>query len=163
MMRALALLICGLGAVPAGAGELVFRPDATEACLRSGQGAECIGASANMCMEATPGGSSTAGMGGCLDRELQYWDARLNAAYTVAMRRTRAVDAEMKDIGSSAPQQAPAMRAMQRAWIGFRDAKCDFVRSEWGGGTGGGPATIACLMDETGRQALFLERRAAGN
>lgn len=162
-MRTLTAVFLGLGALPAAAGDLVFGPEATEACLRSGQGAACIGASANMCMEVTPGGGSTAGMGGCLDRELQYWDARLNAAYTVAMRRARAVDAEMKDLGSSAPPQAPAMRAMQRAWIGFRDAKCDFVRSEWGGGTGGGPATIACLMEETGRQALFLERRAEGN
>ena len=46
---------------------------------------------------------------------------------------------------------------MQRAWIGWRDATCDYERAQWGGGTGGGPATVACLMRLTGEQALYLE------
>ena len=56
---------------------------------------------------------------------------------------------------------AVALRAMQRAWIGFRDATCDYERSLWGGGTGGGPATAACLMRMTGEQTLYLERMMA--
>ena len=54
------------------------------------------------------------------------------------------------------PKQAEALRDMQRAWITFRDAACDYERSQWGGGTGGGPATLACLMRMTGEQALLL-------
>jgi uncharacterized protein YecT (DUF1311 family) len=48
---------------------------------------------------------------------------------------------------------------MQRAWIGYRDAACDYERAQWGGGSGGGPATAGCLMRLTGEQALALEGR----
>ena len=122
----------------------------------------CIGLSAERCMEETDGGYSTVGMGGCLDREWEYWDARLNIAYGKAMRAAEAMDAEMADLGASVPSQADALRAMQRAWIPFRDRKCDFARSQWGGGTGGGPASISCLMVTTAQQALYIEGSALG-
>ena len=147
-------------ATPAAAQEFEFSTVAVEGCLSgltSGEDARaCIGASANACM-ATDAGGTTVGMGACLSRELSYWDDRLNAAYGVAMAAARATDTEMADLGSAAPPQAPALREMQRAWIKFRDAKCDHARSLWGGGTGGGPAIVDCLMQTTGAQALYLE------
>ena len=45
-----------------------------------------------------------------------------------------------------------------KRWIGYRDATCDYERSQWGGGTGGGPATLGCLMRLTGEQTLYLEQ-----
>lgn len=156
MMRLVSvLLVC---AAPAFAQEVVFSPDATQSCLeRDGAFEVCIGASADLCMEQSPGGSSTVGMGACLWAEYAYWDDRLNAVYSTVMQSKKAMDAELKDLGSSAPQQAPALREMQRAWVGFRDALCEYERSWWGGGTGGGPATAACLMRATAQQALYLE------
>ncbi|WP_149866415.1 lysozyme inhibitor LprI family protein [Tropicimonas marinistellae] len=119
----------------------------------------CIGVAAEACMASNEMGYTTVGMGYCFDQELVFWDARLNAAYGPLMQREKAMDAEMTQLGATVPSLAEALRGMQRAWIPYRDATCDYERAQWGNGTGGGPATLACLMDLTGRQALELERR----
>ncbi len=138
-----------------------FTPRATETCLAAmvedQNPTSCIGASANVCMETTEGGWSTYGMSQCLDQELQYWDARLNTSYKTVRAKRKATDAEMAELGSAAPSQGDALKNMQRAWISYRDATCDYERSQWGGGTGGGPATVSCLMYMTAEQALYLE------
>ncbi|MDA7426585.1 lysozyme inhibitor LprI family protein [Thalassococcus lentus] len=154
---ALAAIFCS---GPLFAQDLVFSPTETEICLHQNPGAEssCIGLSAEQCMVDTDGGGSTVGMGACLDQELQYWDTRLNAAYQARLAEAKAADKDAKDYGYTAPPQEENLRAMQRAWIGFRDARCDYARSLWGGGTGGGPAAIGCLMHTTGEQALYLEQ-----
>jgi uncharacterized protein YecT (DUF1311 family) len=151
-----------LTAGPSAAQDVVFSPAATLSCL-SATPAEnretCIGLAAQRCIEATPGGYSTVGMSACLGAELDWWDARLNAAYRSVMAEARAMDAEAPDY---APKQAEALRDMQRAWIPFRDAKCAYERSQWGGGTGGGPATLGCLLHETAEQTLHLENSRLG-
>ena len=152
-----------LGLAPAAAQELVVRPQITQACeLAAAERAEfeaCIGLAAAACIDETPGGYSTAGMAGCYDRELAWWDDWLNQVYSERRDQARAADRDKPDY---APSQEQALKAMQRAWIAFRDAKCDHARSQWGGGTGGGPATYACLMDETARQAIYLRLSAMG-
>lgn len=161
-----ALLVTIFLSSPAIAQDVVFSPARVEACLAEAGYLEaariCIGASAQACMEATVGGETTVGMGGCLDREWEYWDGRLNAAYQRAMAQAKAIDAEIAGLGATGPNQAEALRAMQRAWLPFRDAKCEHAYSQWGGGTGGGPASISCLMVETGEQALYLENIGLG-
>jgi uncharacterized protein YecT (DUF1311 family) len=139
-----------------------FAPDATEACLSEAvvagnDPAQCIGRAAEACMEGNAMGSSTVGMNFCLGSELEWWDARLNTAYQALMVQNKATDAEMADLGTAAPPLAPALRDMQRAWIPWRDATCDYEVRWWGGGTGGGPAWNGCMMDLTARQALRLE------
>lgn len=113
-------------------------------------------------MTDTPGGQSTYGMGGCLSAEAEYWDAQLNAVYAQVRASARATDAEMAEIGATVASQEQALRAMQRAWIAYRDATCDYEYSQWGGGTGGGPAISACLMRETGEQTLYLQASRLG-
>ncbi len=160
MKFALTLVALALSA-PAAAQDLVFSMDATDACFASGGTSEdCIGASAEACTENTPGGYTTVGMGGCYDAERQAWDQQLNQAYAEAMAYAKQMDAENADF---APSQVDALREMQRAWIPYRDRSCDYIRSQWGGGTGGGPASIMCLMQETARQALFLESTMPGD
>jgi uncharacterized protein YecT (DUF1311 family) len=149
-------------ASPVTAQELPFSADATRACL-AGQSElagrlACVGTSANLCMEAV-GGYSTVGMGFCLGQELDYWDDRLNIAYGELKARETAEDAEMAEIGATVPKRATALRDMQRAWIAWRDAACVYEYSQWGGGTGGGPANASCLMHMTAEQALELESR----
>lgn len=148
-------LICFLGSMTAAsAQDLSFSPLQTERCLdRIDDPLACVGASAEACMEASEGGFSTVVMGWCLEQEWQYWDSRLNETYRIALEGARQNDRESAGFG---PSQEEALRAMQRAWIPFRDLGCDWVRSQWGGGTGGGPAAIGCLMTETARQTLFL-------
>ncbi len=51
---------------------------------------------------------------------------------------------------------------MQRAWIGFRDAKCGYEAAQWGGGTGAGPASVTCHLHETARQMLYLQSSRLG-
>ena len=156
------LIMLTVFATPVVAQDLVFSPNATEMCAAESAdhsvAETCIGRSAELCMtENGNDGSSTVGMGYCLSRELDYWDQRLNVAYTSLRQVDRVYDAELDELGSSAPRRVAALRDMQRAWIGFRDAACLYEYSEWGGGTGGGPAHAACLMQITGKQALHLE------
>lgn len=159
------LLICLL-AFPAAAQDVVFDPEMTEQCLgivAEDEQRSCIGRSASDCMKETEGGESTVGMGGCLEAELTYWDDRLNAEYARLQAETERRDAELAELESTGPRIAPTLREMQRQWIAFRDATCDFERAQWGGGTGGGPATLACLMRLTGEQALYLSTQRLGN
>ncbi|PTV97623.1 uncharacterized protein YecT (DUF1311 family) [Rhodobacter aestuarii] len=122
---------------------------------------DCIGKAADACMQATPEGASNAGMGLCAGFEHDDWDARLNAAYQSLMAVEKAQDADMADLGSSVPQMAPALQEMQRAWIAYRDAACTYEVSQWGGGTGSGPAWAFCTMQMTGEQTLVLLARLA--
>jgi len=144
----------------ASAQELHYSDDATLDCInRAGslpQQRACVGVSASACINDTPGGQTTYGMGGCLDRELSFWDKVLNINYQAARKQAKAMDAEMKDLGSTLPSLDQSLRDMQRAWIPYRDATCDYERGQWGGGTGGGPATLSCLLRLTGEQALYL-------
>lgn len=145
----LPLAICYAAQAPAQ--ELVYADRHTEACLQKavGQGERhaCIGAAANQCMLDTPGGETTVGMGGCLDYERAYWDARLNDTYQSLLAQ------QGEDLAV-----AENLRVMQRAWIGYRDARCDYEYVQWGGGTGGGPAVLACLMQATAEQVFVLEQ-----
>lgn len=144
----------------------VFDPAATEACVDEAVAAspnltgygvlDCAGKSADACME-TDSGSSTVGMDFCLESEWKFWDKRLNAAYTQRLREARQSDAEMQSVEAAVQPIEEALRKMQRAWISYRDAACLYGVSKWQGGTGAGPAGMACLSQETARQALALE------
>lgn len=165
IVRALAFAL--LLAAPAAAqdaaqetGEPDFNGQLVDDCL-AGQGGEggnpltCVGVAADVCMNA-PGVYSTAGMSFCLGEEFEHWDGLLNLSYGKVMDQAKAADSEMKSIGSAAEEQAPLLQQMQRDWIAFRDAACAYERSKWGGGTGGGPASIQCMLDLTAQQYLRL-------
>lgn len=133
--------------------DLIFSPQDTLDCISSGQPYDgCVGSSAGACVDAN--GYATVVESACFYREAEWWDGRLNALYADVMAQAREMDAEN---GGGAPSQADALRDMQRAWIAYRDATCSFEASQWGGGTGAGPAYNACLMYETARQAKYLE------
>jgi uncharacterized protein YecT (DUF1311 family) len=117
---------------------------------------DCAGRAARACI-AKPGQENTEGMVACLDAERRYWDARLNAAYVRQSAAARRQDAEMASIRATVASMETSLRAMQRAWIAYRDAACRHEQAQWMGGTGGGPATMSCHVHETARQALRLE------
>lgn len=164
MRKRIAMTLLGFLALPisgANAQEHIpFDIAATESCLAGKENFaryECIGASANLCME-TEGGGSTVGMGFCIGKELDWWDARLNSVYREYLSKEKADDIEYGS--SNAPSKADALKAMQRSWIKYRDALCEHSASQWGGGTGAGPAYLSCLLGETGRQVFVLEDRS---
>lgn len=150
----------------AGHGDPVFSPAATETCVSQAQAAskslsgyavlDCVGHAAQLCM-SSPGGDTTIGMIDCLQGELHYWDKRLNTAYAKRMADAKTQDAELRKLKSAAPSLEEALRKMQRSWIAYRDAACLYEQAQWQGGTGSGPATAACQMNETAKQTLRLE------
>lgn len=150
---------------PAMAQDTDFDPATSAQCVQNASEFSdkrlCIGKSADVCMGGD-GGSTTVGMGYCLQSEAEYWDGRLNDAYKPLMASEKANDAEMAEIGATVPKTAEALRDMQRAWIAYRDAACLYEYAQWGGGTGGGPASAGCIMQLTGEQALKLEARLVG-
>ncbi|MFN9543635.1 MAG: lysozyme inhibitor LprI family protein [Alphaproteobacteria bacterium] len=140
---------------------------ATEACLAKETIAratkyshavlDCVGLAAQACMRK-PGGETTLGMMECLKGELAYWDGKLNKAFANRLADAKASDAELAGMRFSGPKIEPSLRKMQEAWIAYRDAACLYERAQWMGGTGGGPATMDCHMQETARQALKLDK-----
>lgn len=162
MIRALVLLPF-LMPLPLAAQGIVYSDAQTQSCLEDLSGdatmTDCAGLSSAACIAANDAGYTTVGMGGCLDGELRFWDAFLNAQYQTVLKRAKDSDAEMKELGATVPSTADALVAMQRAWILFRDEACAYERSLWGGGTGGGPATLQCLMELTADQTERLSRR----
>ena len=150
MKRIAIFIFTFFAASSAAAQDLTFHPDpvidcladATEPAMRQ----SCIGTAANLCMIDNPGGSSTPGMGFCLDQERALWDARLNDIYMDLLAQYE----DRTDIKDN-------LREMQRAWITYRDARCDYEFVQWNGGTGQGPALSACLMTATAEQTFVLE------
>jgi len=159
----LALCLGGLSGLHASP---VYSDEATQTCMAQATSDSpslsgyavmaCVGLSSQRCMVA-PGGDTTVGMIDCLQAELGYWDRRLNAAYARRMAAARSEDAAMSRIRATTASLADGLRGMQRAWIAYRDAACLYEQAQWLGGTGGGPATMACHLHETARQALKLE------
>lgn len=152
---AVALALPGVAA----AQDLMFDATTLAQCVAAaGDGAECIGMAAESCMGRTMGGYSTYGMNACTDAEAQWWDTRLNTSYQALMAREQAADGASAEAEPDRPSGAAALRDMQRAWITFRDASCDYAALEWYGGTGASTIYLGCLLDLTARQALVLER-----
>jgi uncharacterized protein YecT (DUF1311 family) len=156
---ALAASLAGTGAGPALAQDVKFTIAPTEQCLADGGWRECIGTAAEACMAIEPGAWSTPRTNFCLDAERAWWDAELNAAYGQLIAAERAADADPAHAGR--PSAEEAARAMQRAWIVWRDATCNHEVLDWWGGTGANAAWLGCLMRMTGEQALYLRSTLA--
>ncbi len=157
------IVVPALLATSVAAQELTYDATLTESCIATAPDTtKCIGRAAESCMEATPGGYSTLGVGACLSREAEWWDARLNVVYRQLTAQHRVGDAENASWGLPNPAMESSLRDMQRTWIAYRDATCDWERAQWGGGTGQGPAGAKCLMRLTGEQTLLMESRLEG-
>ena len=150
-----------LGAVMAKAQEKATPDDraAIQKCLdaakKSGAAAEtCIGAVQKPCLDS-PDGQSTLGMKICSGREMAAWDERLNRFYQALLRS--GLGALQAQRGERKLTGADILRDAQRAWLNFRDKKCDAAGLPMEGGTGAGILVADCYMVETARQALWLE------
>jgi uncharacterized protein YecT (DUF1311 family) len=104
--------------------------------------ASCIGIVTNPCQEE-PGGYSTPAMMACNERELAVWEERLDRLYRAALK--------------SGGKEADAVRRAESAWVALRDARCALPAIQEEGGTAVGPLGTACQLEETARQAIWLE------
>jgi uncharacterized protein YecT (DUF1311 family) len=165
LVLAMALSVSTQGiAAEADENGIIYSDAATNSCRQNSADFEeaqgCVGLSSNQCQTETPGGYSTFAIAACLDYELTYWDAALNDIYQTM--RTEAGQLDAQNGGSSAPSTKDALVAMQRAWIPYRDATCSFEASQWGGGTGAGPAYVGCLLRLTAEQTVYLNYSGLG-
>lgn len=158
-MNRLAFAALLLLPLPAAAQDIRFDAAVIDACLARGGWEDCIGSAADACMAASPGGETTIVSNGCLEREFAWWDKELNAAYQRLIAEMQRRDADRWD--AQQPSQEDAARDMQRAWIAFRDATCNFEVLGWWGGTGANGAWMSCQMRLTGEQALYLQSALA--
>jgi uncharacterized protein YecT (DUF1311 family) len=134
---------------------------ALAACLDTAKAARksaesCIGIVQDACAKE-PGNGSNAAMSGCVGREVTVWDERLNAAYKAALAGDLAGREAYRDGGARKLTGAEVMREAQRAWIGFRERKCSAARLPMEGGSGAALLGGACFLQETARQAIWLE------
>ncbi len=86
--------------------------------------------------------ASDGAMADCYRIETAIWDELLNENYKALMAT---LDAD----------QAEKLRAMQRAWIAYRDTTCGFYWDKIQG-TMANPMISACTARETARRAVLL-------
>jgi uncharacterized protein YecT (DUF1311 family) len=103
----------------------------------------CIGVIATACAQKIGEMANDFQFAECRDRETKVWDKRLNEAYKRAQAKM-----EKEALGN--------LRKVQRAWITFRDAACRQPSVTFQGSMAG-PMESYCLMERTGRQAIWME------
>jgi uncharacterized protein YecT (DUF1311 family) len=118
-----------------------------EQCLQSTEergvrAHECIGFVEDACAESEEG-QTTAGMIACIAREHAFWDALLNQSY----QRLREAETETR---------ATELRALQRQWLAWREARCAWEAGAYEGGTFANVVANECFLTETARRAIDL-------
>ena len=163
MLRALILFfLVSAGSVSAQSFEerLQVFADDLEICFFTGGTVraqkDCIGDMATNCMDAEEGGHTTIGMSMCLSNEAEVWDGLLNREYKATMAWAKAADEDESEHFPEYANRAQALRAAQRAWIGFRDAECELSYTLWGAGSMRHIAGSDCIMEITAERAIEL-------
>ena len=105
---------------------------------------DCIGAAFNSCQNESPQSTTTIGMMECSSRETSWWDKMLNENYSILKDKL-----EREDFVE--------LRKAQRAWITYRDEKCNFEYFYWREGTIRSIFYSSCQLDMTARRALELD------
>lgn len=90
----------------------------------------------------SPEAASTFGTADCYRVEWVIWDNLLNENFKTLM-------------GSLDEQQNAKLKAMQHAWIAYRDTTCNFYMDKIQG-TMAQPMGAACATRETARRAMLL-------
>lgn len=90
-----------------------------------------------------PGSKSDGQMADCYEIEGVIWDGLLNANYKTLL-------------GELDADQTAKAKAMQRAWIGYRDTTCEFYYDKIQG-TMAQMMIAACVTRETARRAMLLD------
>jgi uncharacterized protein YecT (DUF1311 family) len=93
------------------------------------------------CMEKS--GGVTVNMRECADAEITLQDTRLNKAYRELMKATSA-------------KRQTQLRNVQRMWVAYRKANCDFF-DDPDGGTLAGLSALSCFLTHTAARAKELE------
>lgn len=155
MLRRLALTLslgfaCGMGQ----AETVPLATNTIDTCL-SELGARmdkrvCVGLAARKCAE-------NAATAACMEAEITYWDARLDAGYAMAMHRAEGKDSDARHLQLVARDQSGALKSAQEHWKRYRTATCAFEQTLWGSGAANAPEVRACHLYLTAEQVFYLE------
>lgn len=89
-------------------------------------------------------------MNWCAARDYEAADAELNAVWKKVVQGARDADKDLAEMGDDGrPGYEETLRKSQRAWIGYRDAWCDYSGFEARGGTLEPLLVSSCLADLT--------------
>ncbi len=151
-----ALLALWTGAGAVAAQELVFSMQASESCLSEMSGdtdpLACLGNSASRCMEETDGGYSRLGTLGCIQAELVGWEDRMNGSFAQMQVKDQIADTEE----GAQEVFGPMLQKMQREWLDYRNARCDYIGAKEGGDEAFEERRDWCRLEMTGLQTLLL-------
>ncbi len=102
-------------------------------------GYACIGLFSTACLRHVEN-QTTSGMERCYRDEFRAWEVLLNRYYRARPRG-----------GSADPLQQ-----VQRAWLAYRDRKCEYFQTHYDGGSMARWLGAQCMMDTTARRAIEL-------
>ncbi len=132
-----------------------------ETCLSSANDPmDCVGQQAGVCRDANDQDAvpPTYAEIICVEIEVEWWDARLNEQYKALIKELKEADAERGTAaGQSDASMVESYRAMERVWIPFRDAWCDYEGDSVGSGDAAKYAEARCLMEFTARRTIEIE------
>ncbi|QGZ35129.1 lysozyme inhibitor LprI family protein [Stappia indica] len=95
----------------------------------------------------------------CAEKDWQAADAKLNTAYSAAMKSMREMDA---DLPADLKGAAEALKEAQRAWIPYRDKACAAAGFLARGGSMEPMLIYSCLAQLTADRTQELEQLAEG-
>ena len=128
----------------------------------AGNPMDCVGSQMQACFDSYGAGPNIV-LSACMEAEAIYWDAALNDTYSHVLELARAEESDPQGLYVTPEALSSSLRGVQRAWISYRDAVCDYeVALAMPFGSAVGPAANGCIMRETARQVFELERMARG-
>lgn len=95
----------------------------------------------------------------CAEKEWEAADAKLNTAYSAAMKSMREMDAELS---ADLEGAAETLKEAQRAWIPYRDKACAAAGFLARGGSMEPMLIYSCLAELTEQRTQQLEHLAEG-
>ncbi|WEZ82790.1 lysozyme inhibitor LprI family protein [Rhizobium sp. 32-5/1] len=96
-------------------------------------------------------------MNHCANVDYEVADAALNATYKTVLAHMAEID---KDLAESMPNlvgAVEALKAAQRAWIGYRDGQCELAGFSARGGSMEPMLVSSCLADLTTKRTVELK------
>ena len=117
---------------------------------------QCIGLLSDACAVGEEDGYTTPGMQDCMRTETKIWDEYLNKEYQAAIDRLRASDEYYLPDSPQFAGGEEALRTVQRAWMAFRDAKCELETVEWRDGSMRRLAWPSCQLQMTAERTIYL-------
>ncbi len=150
---------------------------AIDACIKTQKDTpeRCVGSVFDPCVEAPRGPNdqfphdSTAGQGECAEREIAVWDEKMDTslqqllAGSLGQTQAQPWNRPAENKRDRAVPGSDIIDDMQRTWLAWRAKMCDTDAMRYEGGTLSRIIYGKCILQETGRHALWLQQQVDDN